>query len=119
MSHVDDTISTKEAMTVFDVLGDPQRSEAVRVLQEHGTPIPLDRLARLVEDDAPPGSAADRAAGDGRQSRTALHHAHLPKLDDAGVIEYDPDDRVVTELDEERLRSLLATGRELLGSLER
>jgi len=30
--------------------------------------------------------------------RISLHHAHLPKLEDAGVVDYDPDEQTVTYL---------------------
>ena len=116
--HVDDTISTKDAITVFDVLGEPRRNRAVRVLQDHGTPMPLDRLAGLVESDGSTDTVAGPTPRNERRSRTDLHHNHLPKLDDAGVIRYDSDERIVTELDEERLNALLATGKELLRSLD-
>jgi len=115
---VDDTIPTEDAMMVFDVLGEPRRNRAVRVLQDHETPMSLDRLASLVESDGSSDVGTGPRSRDERRSRTDLHHNHLPKLDDAGVIRYDSDERVVTELDEERLRSLLTTGKELLRSLD-
>jgi hypothetical protein len=118
VNYVDDAIPTEDALTVFDVLGEPRRNRAVRVLQVHETPISLDHLASLVESDGSTDTVAGPTPRDERSCRTDLHHNHLPKLDDAGVIRYDSDERVVTELDEERLRSLLTTGKELLRSLD-
>jgi hypothetical protein len=36
-----------------------------------------------------------------------LHHNHLPKLDDAGLIGYDPSDRTVGYCSDERVEELL------------
>jgi DNA-binding transcriptional ArsR family regulator len=116
---VDDTVPTEEAVAVFDLLGDPERNRVLRILRRRGTPVSLDRVANLVESDESVGSGDDPAARGENQSAAELHHVHLPKLDDAGVIRYDREDRVVTALNEERLNSLLSTGQELLDSLER
>jgi len=42
-----------------------------------------------------------------------LHHVHLPKLADAGVIEYDPVSETVQYDGSEKLESLLETGTEV------
>ena len=61
------------------------------VLVDEGTPIQFGELAAAVaaRETAPPDpDAADNVA-------VALHHIHLPKLTDAGIIDYDPDTRQV------------------------
>lgn len=76
---------------LFDVLAHPHRRAAFAVLRNGGW-LSLDALARAV--------LARRdvtAAGDDRPPlatvRLQLHHTHLPKLDAAGVITYDAEDR--------------------------
>jgi hypothetical protein len=43
-----------------------------------------------------------------RDARLALHHVHLPKLDEAGLVEYDPETRQVIAIDRDRIRSVVA-----------
>ncbi len=38
--------------------------------------------------------------------RAALHHVHLPKLDEAGLVDYDPD-RHAVDCEDEKLSALL------------
>lgn len=70
---------------VFECLADRRRREVVAQLR--------DREAASL------GELAENA--DGRDERLALelHHRHLPKLADAGLVEYDPDDRAVSSTD--------------------
>lgn len=78
--------------------------------------MPLDDLSNQVADllsDDPTGATASTV----RQTEIQLHHTHLPLLDDAGVIEYDPSERRVTYLNDERLDGLLETAAQILESL--
>ncbi|WP_313693253.1 DUF7344 domain-containing protein [Halorarum halobium] len=83
---------------------DGRRRDVVGILREGEGDRALDGLARDVvlreggcderstadgSDAAPPADAVSSAA-------LTLHHSHLPKLDDAGVVEYDPDERRVS-----------------------
>ena len=81
---------------VFELLADARRRNAVAALREvdGGT-----TLGELAETTAARVDDVGRAAvTTDRRERIAvsLHHCHLPKLADAGVVEYDPDEsRVV------------------------
>lgn len=67
----------------------------------------LDQDGLVTVDDLT-GLLADRDA-DRETVRLNLYHRHLPKLDDAGVVEYDwRSGDVVLTVDEERLREVLA-----------
>lgn len=71
-----------------------RRRAIVTTLEERETSVSLSTLAEQVlarEADAGWG------AGDGDETdlRVELYHNHLPKLADAGVVEFDPDERVV------------------------
>jgi len=75
--------------TAFDLLGDEYRRAIVALLDEEGS-VPRRRLpSRLRARDLLDGDDPTR-----RRLRTALHHDHLPRLADAGVVTYD--DEVVT-----------------------
>ena len=69
------------------------RRAALAVLDGRGGRIELSELATAVAvrvDDVDAG-AADAVA----RVETALHHVHLPKLDDLGVVEHDPESNEV------------------------
>jgi hypothetical protein len=76
----------------------------------------LDTLAERV-DASDVHSTPGESAAASRRTAVQLHHTHLPKLADAGLLDYDRDSRTVVRFDEERLDSLLETGRRLLESL--
>lgn len=91
--------------TAFELLARAPRRQLLYWLHRRDDgAVSLDALARLLDErdvDLPePGGA-----------RVALHHVHLPKLDDAGVIEYDPDDGEVRYLGDPLLSDLLEWGR--------
>lgn len=77
-------------------LGTKRRRLVLEVLSERTPPIELDELAAEVsaregEFDAPPEEAIVDVA-------IELHHIHLPKLDEAGRIDYNPEIRTVDSL---------------------
>lgn len=78
---------------VFDVLTDQERRAAVEYLAMATGAVPVDELVGFVEAT----STAGRARLDSRQrTEIRFHHVHLPKLDDAGLLDYDPGEQVVT-----------------------
>jgi len=76
-----------------------RRREMLTILEGRADPIDLETLAatvaaREVGEDVPDDETVERVAID-------LHHVHLPKMDGAGVVDYDPDANLI----EPRLRS--------------
>lgn len=98
----------------FDLLANRRRQHALACLCERPGSIPLDELA---EDVAARERWSPRTEPDDEEVRTvavSLYHSHLPKLADAGVVDYDRDrDMVAVSGDTdllERLRVLARTG---------
>lgn len=81
-SDTDTGVDTDE---LFDLLSNARRRRVLAVLQRaDGDAATLEELAeRVVARDTDDGSDDPEAAA------IALHHVHLPKLADCGVIEYD------------------------------
>lgn len=71
-----------------------QRRLVVDVLADRAGPVDLEALASTVATlEADSATATSEATA---QVEMHLHHAHLPMLDDAGVLDYDPEaNRVV------------------------
>lgn len=77
---------------VFDVLNHERRRYALASLFEEN-PTTLDELAEqiaVIENDVSVGQLTDQQR---KRVYTSLRQFHLPKLEDAGLVEYDPDDR--------------------------
>ncbi|WP_049928741.1 DUF7344 domain-containing protein [Halopiger goleimassiliensis] len=73
---------------VTDVLADVVDPVRLRILEElgdHGQPFPLENLAATL--------AATEPAAPVDEDRVAiqLHHSHVPALENAGLVTYDPD----------------------------
>ena len=103
MSNTETQISTEKAL---ELLAKQQRQQILRRMADTPGETPVDRLrSGLPEGDS------SRQDGDGaaQQQGIELHHVHLPKLQEADVIEYDTDHGVVRRGPEFR---------ELLGLLE-
>ncbi|ACM58991.1 DUF7344 domain-containing protein [Halorubrum lacusprofundi] len=69
---------------LYRVFADPVRRTALAVLDDTSTPTSLETLAYGIESDP----EADVACVDA--CSVALHHRHLPILDEAGLVDYDP-----------------------------
>lgn len=81
--------------TLGVVLGDPRRERVASLLAAaDDAALPLDDLARAIaalergEAGLPPDAAVESL-------RVSLHHVHLPKLENTGIVEYDADDTTV------------------------
>lgn len=68
----------------FEALANRRCRVALRQLAESDDALVVGDLADRLAEELDDAASEDRL-------RTALHHTHLPKLDDAGVVEYDPD----------------------------
>lgn len=79
-----------EVSRLFGALSERDRRVVVYYLREHGS-ASLETLADVVGGwvEAGPGSNEAVAHTD---VRAGLHHVHLPTLEAAGVVEYDPVD---------------------------
>lgn len=89
---------------VFDALAKERRRVVLDSLAEAEPPVPVDDLARRVAARERRGDrAGEGEPGPGppegavRRAHVSLHHTHLPKLEEAGLLDYDPDDQVVRE----------------------
>ncbi|MFC7141450.1 hypothetical protein ACFQMA_16625 [Halosimplex aquaticum] len=71
----------------YDLLADERRRLALAELAERSAPIALDDLAAAVAAREVDG--ATPSATDTQRAAVSLHHAHLPRMADLGVIDYD------------------------------
>jgi len=71
----------------FELLAPERRRLALAVLEERSSRIDLADLAADVAEREPDATV--------REVQIALHHAHLPKLAAAGVVDYDPATRTI------------------------
>ncbi|WP_226012188.1 DUF7344 domain-containing protein [Halomicrobium salinisoli] len=84
----------------FTVLSNQRRRLALDCLQEYETPIALADLADEVavrEYDSP---VTEIPAEEVKEIYVSLYHVHVPRLEDAGLAEYDQDDDLVTLLED-------------------
>lgn len=89
-----DDISADVLDTMFDVLSADRRRYTLQYLVETDATVPLSELAAAVattETDESSVSADSR-----QQVAIDLHHRHLPKLADEGLISYDADANLTT-----------------------
>lgn len=93
------SISTDELLRLF---ADEDRRRVVECLAEteDGSATVADLAVALETDPPEPGARPEEMA-------LALHHRHLPKLDAAGVVDYDPDRQLVRYRASERVERLL------------
>lgn len=95
------------ASEIFDVIANDRRRALLSVLPKTDTAMSVSTLAaRLAEyEQAPKAGRGLAAGGRGRrqdsdsdavdQLESVLHHRHLPKLADAGLVEYAPETKRV------------------------
>jgi len=77
-------------------LADERRREILAVLQQRETPLERRALAEEVaaaEQDATPATVSEQAVD---RVLLTLHHTHLPKLENAGCLQYDEQQNLIT-----------------------
>jgi DNA-binding transcriptional ArsR family regulator len=76
---------------VFDILSSPRRRYVLYYLREYGGPVELTDLAEELaawENDTTVTEISPQAR---KRVYVSLYQTHVPKLDEAGLIEYDSD----------------------------
>ena len=97
---------------VFDALGESRRRHALYALADADGPLDIETLAERIAEREDDRSDADGDRVD--RIRLTLVHNHLPKLVDAGVIEYDSaDETAAFAVANDSLRDILAIARDL------
>jgi hypothetical protein len=89
MSLHDDCAESLTTDQAFDLLGDGTRRRALAALQETDGAMSLDRLAEATACRAEGVTPGEVSADRWERTAASLHHCHLPKLADAGIVEYD------------------------------
>ncbi|MFD1647803.1 helix-turn-helix domain-containing protein [Haloarchaeobius litoreus] len=72
---------------LLDLLADRHRRQVLVTLAGASEPLTVDELSELLSD-------VDETQVE--RARLELHHTHLPKLEAAGLVEYDPENQSVT-----------------------
>lgn len=96
---------------MFGAVSNERRRYVLYSLDERDTDVAIDSLVdRIASVEA---GASERVLDEHRERiATALHHAHLPRLADIGLIEYDQTTKTVAfgeradEIDVEQLRAV-------------
>lgn len=87
------TESELSSTTAFELASSPRRRLVAAVLSDRVEPLTLDEL---VAEIARTEGTSSASAGD--DIRVELHHCHLPKLADAGLVRYDRETNRLTPL---------------------
>lgn len=82
-----------DASVCHGLLASEHRRLALDVLADEYPTVELETLAADVAEREAESDAVED--GSVESVTIALHHAHLPRLDDAGVVDYDPETRQV------------------------
>jgi predicted transcriptional regulator len=88
-----DLCDRENAETLLETLVDPVRMRLLSAFETTDSPVSLEHLAaELSAHDSVPFADTERA-------KIALHHSHLPAMENIGVISYDPESKRVTRYD--------------------
>ena len=72
----------------YRLLSNDRRRATLAVLGDRTAPVELADLAAAVADRMTDAGVADEELVD--RMKASLHHAHLPKMNSLGVVEYEP-----------------------------
>ncbi|MDS0283705.1 DUF7344 domain-containing protein [Haloarcula onubensis] len=88
-------MATLDESERYRILSDERRRLVLEILAERTTGIGLDDLAQAVTTRQTTGT--DVGPGTVDRVRIALHHKHLPMLDESGVLSYESEVRQVEQ----------------------
>lgn len=91
---------------LFDILSDSRRRQILSILMDHGEELTLSQLADKVasRDSGPPRNEVPKEKHQVRSEvpedssnrlTTSLHHVDIPKMDQVGLVEFDPDRKTI------------------------
>ena len=90
----------------LELLADPQRRTLLdELIDRKADAIRLDELVEHVAPENPPPTASGTSIG-ADQLLLETHHTHLPKLEDAGLVEYDAQTGTVRYRPDEHVEKL-------------
>ncbi|MFP8952120.1 ArsR family transcriptional regulator [Natrialbaceae archaeon A-arb3/5] len=89
--------SHENESAIITHLTDPVRLDVLGVLETTDCTLSLEELASMIADNGA------NTPSDPEQMKIRLHHAHLPALDDSGVIEYERESGEIEQPDDEFL----------------
>lgn len=98
-------MTTRSLDALLQLVADGHRRQAIQQLrQETDGEATIDELVdRLLGDE----SRSDDNTVDREQLAMQLYHAHLPKLADHGVVEFEPENRSVRYQPDEQIETVL------------
>ena len=88
-THDDTDGATDDRSEAYDAMAHQHRRWAIRAVESCGTLDLRTIAAHVLRREGATGESSRREVTIG------LYHVHLPKLDDAGFVEFDPDDQTV------------------------
>jgi DNA-binding transcriptional ArsR family regulator len=83
-----------DADDVFELLTDGRRRYVLHHLRSTTDPVSVEELAESIRDWE--RNSDDEATPERDDVATALYHVHLPKLDDADIVDFEPTAGVVS-----------------------
>ena len=88
-------VGTIELDTVLDLCRSRHRRCVLAVLDEERRPLTINDLTKTVVKYNHHMPITEVSAERQRQIRRRLHHEHIPKMETEGVVEFDPERRLV------------------------
>lgn len=83
------SLATSELNQTFELLTHPYRRYVLYYLTKESEVVGIDTLATAIGKWDGDHTGTDRT-NNTKEAKTALHHTHLPKLADAGIITFGP-----------------------------
>lgn len=83
----------------FTLLSNPRRRFVISYLSHHGSPVGIHELAEQIAAWENETDVDELTREDRKKAYISLYQTHIPKLEDAGIVTYDEDERLVALTD--------------------
>lgn len=101
MAQLDLSPSVPSSVAVPENLSNERRQLALAILRSRDQPLALADLAKDIVRSRNPDTEADLDPESVRRLRLTLYHTHVPMLEDAGLVAFNPSERTVRYAGEE------------------